>query len=135
MASDVVPSFGVGMKKILLFLILVSCSVESQQNCLVDCDTCAENHCHPGYCGIRVVVSQNCSPYTELVEVAIDDCVYGEPVLPGTSDLLCLSVEEGSVSQVTLRSDDMFWFRELECTDTLSGGVFVLTADCEEAVD
>lgn len=105
---------------------------EGEPLCLSDCGICTKTQCPPDRCGVLVVLSGDCEGKAPLVEVALEQCLEGESLTPGSSLQACGTVTVNQTRMVTARADDWIWQRAVTCTPDKAGRIVVLTLSCAD---
>lgn len=103
---------------------------EGEPLCLDDCDVCTKTQCPPDRCGVLIVLSGDCEGLAPSVEVALEQCLEGEVLTPGSSMQACGTVGVNKSRMVTARADDWIWQRAVTCTPDKAGRIVVLTLSC-----
>lgn len=129
------------MKRLLGFVLVMvllapSCSFqEGEPLCLQDCSLCNQDGCPPDRCGMMVFVDMSCEGKVDAAEVAVDNCVEEQVVVPGNGLMLCASVPVNQSKTVRVRAaepEEWYWQKTVDCSAQKAGEVVVLTLTCEE---
>jgi len=112
---------------------LLSCAEQDDGPvCLEDCELCTlENGCVPERCGIYVILSGGCEGEFESAEVAVDNCLEEQVLVPGTSMLACASAKLNQERWLVVRSENWVWKESLKCTPDALGSVIVRSLYCD----
>jgi hypothetical protein len=119
---------------LLAFFMCLTAGCEVQEAdgplCLEDCSLCAEGKCPDDRCGLLVILSKDCEGKVEAAEVAVDQCLEEQELLPSNGIITCATVKENQERSVTVRSDEWVWREDVTCTNEHKGGLITLALYC-----